>query len=118
MAGLLFGVALLVLEGAWVWFLLKPAQWCDWPEEVLRVALALVWPVWIATESIATTIGVVRVASGSHFPSDVLVGAAAGVGFGLLVPWLHERPEQTTVQVHPLLSPDAAGLVGSFTWSE
>ena len=55
MAGLLFGVALLVLEGAWVWFLLKPAQWCDWPEEVLRVALALVWPV-CALGSLGTSI--------------------------------------------------------------
>lgn len=36
-------------------------------------------------------IATLRVASGKHFPSDVLVGAAVGSAVGLTIPWLHQR---------------------------
>ena len=32
-----------------------------------------------------------RVASGDHFPTDVIAGAAAGTACGILVPWIHTR---------------------------
>jgi len=35
--------------------------------------------------------GVLRVLSGHHFPSDVLVGAGVGTALGLLIPYLHLR---------------------------
>lgn len=35
-------------------------------------------------------IGVARIQSGSHFPSDVLVGAAIGAAIGVAVPALHD----------------------------
>jgi len=38
----------------------------------------------------STMIGVARIQAGGHFPSDVLVGAAIGAGFGIAVPALHE----------------------------
>lgn len=37
----------------------------------------------------SSLVGVSRVASGAHFPSDVLVGAAVGVGAGLAIPAMH-----------------------------
>lgn len=36
-------------------------------------------------------VGVSRVVSGDHFPTDVVVGADIGIGFGLLLPALHSR---------------------------
>ena len=42
-----------------------------------------------ASYSIATATAVFRVASGKHFVTDVLTGAAIGTATGFLVPWLH-----------------------------
>jgi membrane-associated phospholipid phosphatase len=36
-------------------------------------------------------VGISRVASGDHFPTDVIVGADIGIGFGFLLPALHSR---------------------------
>ena len=46
-------------------------------------------PVWIAALGTASATGVLRVASGNHFPSDVISGAAIGALSGFLVPYLH-----------------------------
>lgn len=54
-------------------------------------------------------VGVSRVLSGSHFPSDVLIGAAFGAGVGLALPAMHERP----LRIEPLASADAGGLLFS-----
>lgn len=40
---------------------------------------------------VGSGVGLSRIAAGKHFPTDVLMGAAAGTTFGLLVPWLHRR---------------------------
>jgi membrane-associated phospholipid phosphatase len=45
--------------------------------------------VWITTMSSATTITLLRVFSGAHFPTDILLGSAVGFGIGTLIPWLH-----------------------------
>lgn len=42
--------------------------------------------------SAATFVGIARVASGDHFPSDVLAGAVVGASTGILLPALHGRP--------------------------
>ena len=39
----------------------------------------------------ATGVGVLRMAGGSHFPTDVLAGAALGAGIGWLVATVHPR---------------------------
>ena len=57
------------------------------PESPWRFAM------YAGAVALGSGIGVARVASGKHFPSDVLVGAAAGTAFGLLVPWLHRQRE-------------------------
>jgi len=48
-------------------------------------------PVWVLGYGIASTTGVMRVTSGKHFWSDVIVGAVAGSAIGLAIPALHKR---------------------------
>lgn len=55
----------------------------------------------------STLVGVSRVAAGSHFPSDVLIGAMVGAGVGLALPALHDSP----VRMVPVASSDFAGLL-------
>ncbi len=45
--------------------------------------------VWLATMGTATGISLLRVISGAHFPTDIVLGAAVGFGVGTLIPWLH-----------------------------
>ncbi len=49
-----------------------------------------VWP-WVVVGSAGVGVGLGRVLAGYHFYSDVIVGLAAGVAIGTLVPWLHTR---------------------------
>lgn len=70
--------------------------------------------IWAGTLGVASSVAGLRIAAGKHFLSDVLVGAAAGAGFGLLFPWLHRRERGGAVpeiglrssgrQVYPELS--------------
>ncbi len=46
-------------------------------------------PVSIGSYALATGVAVLRVSSGKHFLSDVLLGAAIGSAVGFLVPFLH-----------------------------
>ena len=46
-------------------------------------------PVIAASYSLATITGILRVASGEHFASDVLVGALLGTAMGFAIPALH-----------------------------
>ncbi|MCL2260472.1 MAG: phosphatase PAP2 family protein [Fibromonadales bacterium] len=47
--------------------------------------------VWGSALSVATMIGVLRIAGGKHYPSDVLVGALVGSFAGWVVPRLHRN---------------------------
>jgi membrane-associated phospholipid phosphatase len=47
--------------------------------------------VWATGLGLATVTSVFRVASGDHFPSDVVAGAAFGALYGYLVPLLHKK---------------------------
>jgi membrane-associated phospholipid phosphatase len=40
---------------------------------------------------VTTAVGIERVRAGAHFPTDVIAGAFAGTGVGILVPHLHRR---------------------------
>lgn len=53
--------------------------------------------VQIASLTAATAVGVSRVISGQHFPSDVFIGAAAGGITGYLVTRLHRTGSQVAV---------------------
>lgn len=47
--------------------------------------------VWVSSLSIATTIAILRVISGYHYPSDVIIGALVGSGIGFLITELHKK---------------------------
>jgi len=55
----------------------------------------LIMPVWITGISCATATGILRVSSGNHFPSDVIVGAAAGSFIGWVIPWIHKEKSRS-----------------------
>ena len=40
-----------------------------------------------------------RMASGDHFPSDVIIGALVGTAAGIMIPALHRRQETTAPPV-------------------
>lgn len=46
--------------------------------------------VWLSSLSAATLVGYLRVASGYHFPTDVIVGALVGSSIGYLIPYFHK----------------------------
>lgn len=54
-------------------------------------------PVWLLGYAFAGTTGVLRVAAGKHFWSDVIVGAIAGTAVGLAIPAAH-RIEKTPLR--------------------
>lgn len=55
---------------------------------------------WAGTLAAAAGVASLRVAAGRHFPSDIVVGAAAGAFFGWVVPRLHmDLPEGGSVSM-------------------
>ena len=71
------------------------------------------WP-WLVVAVLGTSVAVERVLAGQHFPSDVLAGAALGVGTGALVPLFHLRP--AVPQVALVLRPGGGELELSCLW--
>lgn len=72
-------------------------------------------PAWIlggGATGLAVTTGVLRVVAHQHFPSDVLVGALVGGGIGVLVPWLHQVPNDAPSAFDIRLTPN--GVAGTF----
>jgi membrane-associated phospholipid phosphatase len=49
--------------------------------------------------TLATSVAVLRVVSGNHFISDVLVGAACGSFIGFIVPYIHKPHNDTNPQI-------------------
>ncbi len=45
--------------------------------------------VWIASMSAASGVGLLRIFSGAHFPTDVMLGALVGGAIGYGIPYLH-----------------------------
>ena len=60
----------------------------------------LIRPIWICGITCATATGVLRVRSGKHFPTDVIVGSAMGSLVGWMIPRLH-RAEKPSVSLTP-----------------
>jgi membrane-associated phospholipid phosphatase len=58
-------------------------------------------PLISAAYSLALTVGAARISSGNHFLTDVLAGAAIGSLYGYLIPALHLRGEDRTVEFTP-----------------
>ncbi|HEY6080922.1 MAG TPA: phosphatase PAP2 family protein [Polyangiaceae bacterium] len=51
------------------------------------------WVTLVASIGITTFVSAQRVRAGEHFPTDVIAGAVAGAGIGILVPHLHRTEE-------------------------
>ncbi len=67
--------------------------------------------VWIASMSAASAVGLMRIFSGAHFPTDVLVGAAVGGAVGYGIPALH-KIKSSSVGIIP--SPNSSGMQFAF----
>jgi membrane-associated phospholipid phosphatase len=65
----------------------------------------------VITAGVGFMEGSARVASGRHFYSDVLVGAAAGTAIGTLIPYIHERNKRSKISITPRVTGDSAQLV-------
>ena len=72
----------------------------------------MAWAVLAVGLTGSALIGIARVASGAHFPSDVLIGYAVGAGVGIAVPALHA----VNLEVVPLADTQSGGaaIVGRF----
>ncbi len=81
--------------------------------------------VWTLGMGLAAMQGYLRVTSGYHYLTDVLVGAAAGTAAGLLIPWLHTTgesgskaasflPKGITPTAVPVAGGSAVGVAGYF----
>jgi membrane-associated phospholipid phosphatase len=78
----------------------------------------VVWPALLAVASIEP---ILRVYSGDHFPTDVIVAAVAGSAIGLFFPAVHRRLKSmprvvTGMRLVPTFAPEATllSLVGKF----
>jgi membrane-associated phospholipid phosphatase len=61
------------------------------------------WVIWAVGLPAATSVGLLRMAAGKHYLTDVLVGAAAGSLFGVGVPLLlHGRQQPQSLQAAEL----------------
>ncbi len=65
--------------------------------------------IWGSAIGLASTVSLLRVTSGAHFISDVVVGAAVGSTLGYVIPYIH-RTHTATVSLSPLIGPDYRGL--------
>jgi membrane-associated phospholipid phosphatase len=66
--------------------------------------------VWIASLGLASSSAILRVTSGAHFPTDVIVGAAIGSGIGYLIPYIH-RNRTDDLSFSPLVTPSGKGVM-------
>jgi membrane-associated phospholipid phosphatase len=69
---------------------------------------------WAGSLGAAATVASLRVAAGKHFPSDVVVGAAAGAFFGWAFPKLHLRTREGSLSLGLQPRVDAVGPLASW----
>ena len=72
-----------------------------------------VWP-WVVTGLVAASVATERLLGGYHFPSDVALGGALGLGVGLAVPWLHARHPEVQLAIAPTTNGYDLSLLGQF----
>ena len=71
-------------------------------------------PLIVGSYSIAASVGVMRILSGSHFLSDVLVGAVISSFFAYFIPWIHKKDQ--SFNSHMSMSIRPAGLCFSMSF--
>jgi undecaprenyl-diphosphatase len=72
------------------------------------------WLTLVGTVMLTSFVGYERVRAGEHFPTDVICGAVAGAGVGVLVPHLH-RHDQEAPPVWIGIAPVQNGATVSLT---
>jgi membrane-associated phospholipid phosphatase len=81
----------------------------------VNLRYGVIWEPWAATLLVGSTVAVQRVVSGYHFPTDVLVGAGAGLVVGTAVPLLHARAPDLHVSIYqPPGGGPGIALAGAF----
>jgi membrane-associated phospholipid phosphatase len=70
---------------------------------------------WLATGVLTITTGAARMASESHYFTDVVAGAAIGAGCGVLFPLLHRRGSALGGNAIPAVSAGAGGATFSLS---
>lgn len=65
--------------------------------------------VWIASLGLASSVAILRVTSGAHFPSDVITGAIIGSGIGYMIPYLH-RTNASSLTITPAVLQGNTGI--------
>lgn len=65
--------------------------------------------IWGGAIGLASTVSILRVTSGAHFVSDVVVGAAVGTTLGYVIPYIH-RKRSTSLSLSPVIGPDFRGI--------
>ena len=61
--------------------------------------------IWGTSLLIASAVGYLRYASGSHFPTDIIAGAIVGSVVGFLIPLIHESNEEEKQLIAPAGNP-------------
>jgi undecaprenyl-diphosphatase len=77
------------------------------------------WTPWVCAGafSLAAATGILRIAGGNHFLTDVLVGAVAGSTIGFLVPYLQFRYAAQRIEKNaPTLAVSPGGVWLKHTW--
>ncbi len=65
--------------------------------------------IWGGAVGLASAVSILRVTSGAHFVSDVLVGAAVGSTIGYVIPYLH-RNNAENFSMTPMIGSDYRGV--------
>jgi membrane-associated phospholipid phosphatase len=61
--------------------------------------------IWTGSLLLASTVGYLRINAGSHFLTDVLVGAIVGTTIGYIIPKIHETDDTDPALLIPDVSP-------------
>ena len=81
-----------VLEAVTIYGIIAVLVWRSSLPKAVRIAVPIVFTAIIILVAIA------RVAVGAHYPSDVLAGLLAGIGFVALFAWLTDIPAKRRAQ--------------------
>lgn len=69
--------------------------------------------IWGGAIGLASSVSILRVTSGAHFISDIIVGAAVGSTIGYVIPYLH-RNTSHTLSFAPSIGQDYRGIMFSY----
>jgi membrane-associated phospholipid phosphatase len=69
--------------------------------------------IWGGAIGLASSVSILRVTSGAHFISDIIVGAAVGSTIGYVIPYLHRNTSQS-LSFAPSIGPDYRGIMFSY----